>query len=173
MPDSSSPVTEKPVETYPDKPYQPDIDKGGFIPGEIEPDKSMERKAMAVLFIVLLIGIVLFVGLKHRSVVKAQTNYDDIKWARDDWVPPKLELASFRKDGFVVTDLDEVEAGVLIGIPYDTILSMILFKMIDKGYLEEISINPLRVKQVKGLDLSDLPQYEKAYVCCCSRRGIQ
>ena len=150
MPDYSSrpPIGEKPFEEYPGVPYQPD--DGKFDTNRPYKNKSTDRWALLFLFIILTFVTIASVGLKQRSVVKARTTYEEIKWAREDWVPPKLELASFRKDGFVVEDLDEVEAAVLIGIPYNNILSMILYKLIDKGYLEEISTDPLRVRQVKG-----------------------
>jgi len=51
---------------------------------------------------------------------------DQIQWARQDWDPPKIEIASFRKDGTVATGLDAVEIALIIGIPYKRIISVII-----------------------------------------------
>ena len=40
-----------------------------------------------ILFIILTFVTIASVGLKQRSVVKARTTYEEIKWAREDWVP--------------------------------------------------------------------------------------
>jgi hypothetical protein len=48
--------------------------------------------------ITLLMGI-FGVSRKHRSMVRAQSELDMVKWVREDWEPPKIELASFRKKG--------------------------------------------------------------------------
>jgi len=56
-------------------------------------------------------------GRKHSSVMKARETLDQIQWARQDWDPPKIEIASFRKDGTVATGLDAVEIALIIGFP--------------------------------------------------------
>ena len=157
--ESNPPFDENLIDTDPEDPYIPDTGRGGYYSDEFE--KSATRSVLPFLFIIILLGTVLFVGRKHRSAVKARLTQKDIQWARSDWAPPTLEVASFRKDGFVAEDLDDVEAAVLIGIPYNTILTVILYKLIEKGYLEEISTEPLRVRQIKGQDLTGFPQYEK------------
>ena len=151
--DNTPPVINKP-NTHPKRPNDTD-----FI--SPQPNRSAERMTLLIVFLVLILGILLLVGRKHRSMVNARLTYKDVQWARDDWVPPKLEVASFRKDGAVATDLDEAEAGLFIGIPYKTILSVIMYKLFAEGFLEEVSATPLRVKQIKDKDLSSLTEYEK------------
>ncbi|MBW1769837.1 MAG: hypothetical protein JRJ17_01480, partial [Deltaproteobacteria bacterium] len=65
--------------------------------------------------ITLLMGI-FGVSRKHRSMVRAQSELDMVKWVREDWEPPKIELASFRKKGKIAKDLNPIEAGVFIGV---------------------------------------------------------
>ena len=123
--------------------------------------KSSGRTALVVVMLGIFAVTVLAVGKKHRSMVQAQATLDEIQWARDDWEPPKLEIASFRKDGTVAEGLDAVEIALLIGIPYKRILSVILSKLIDQGFLEEISRDPLRVRRIDHPDPSSvLNEYE-------------
>ena len=73
------------------------------------------------------------VGKKHRSHVQAKASLEEVQWARTDWEPPKLEIASFRKDGTIAKDLDSIEAAMFLGVPYQSILAAILAKLIEKG----------------------------------------
>ena len=75
--------------------------------------------------ITLLTGI-FGVSRKHRSMVRAQSELDMVRWVREDWEPPKIELATFRKKGKIAKDLDPIEAGMFIGVPYKQIFSTIL-----------------------------------------------
>lgn len=102
------------------------------------------------------------VSKKHKSVAKARATMDEINWARTDWEPPVLELASFRKDGTVADNLDEIEVALFIGTPYKTILAAVLSKLVAKEYLEEISRDPLKVRRKEhNKSLSDLSVYER------------
>jgi len=86
---------------------------------------------------------------------------DQIQWARQDWDPPKIEIASFRKDGTVATGLDAVEIALIIGIPYKRIISVIISKLVEQGFLEEISEEPLRVRRIEHDNASAvLNEYE-------------
>jgi hypothetical protein len=51
-------------------------------------------------------------------MLRAQAGLDDVRWVRDDWEAPKIELATFRVPGKVCKDLDPVEAAIFIGVPY-------------------------------------------------------
>ena len=105
-------------------------------------------------------GTAIAAGKKHRSIVKAKATLDEILWARDDWEPPKLEIASFRKDGSIADQLNAVEVAFLTGVPYKKILSAMLSKLIKLGFVEEISKNPLVVGRIEHLDTSSLNEYE-------------
>jgi len=105
--------------------------------------------------------IYIIVGRKHSSVMKARETLDQIQWARQDWDPPKIEIASFRKDGTVATGLDAVEIALIIGIPYKRIISVIISKLVEQGFLEEISEEPLRVRRIEHDNASAvLNEYE-------------
>ncbi len=48
-----------------------------------------------IILAVLFAGTLAAVAKKHRSLVAAQSALDQVQWARDDWEPPRLEVASF------------------------------------------------------------------------------
>jgi len=83
--------------------------------------------------------IYIIVGRKHSSVMKARETLDQIQWARQDWDPPKIEIASFRKDGTVATGLDAVEIALIIGIPIRGLFRLLFQNLLEQGFLEEIS----------------------------------
>jgi len=103
---------------------------------------SEGRIILLTILIGLFVMIYIIVGRKHSSVMKARETLDQIQWARQDWDPPKIEIASFRKDGTVATGLDAVEIALIIGIPYKRIISVIISKLVEQGFLEEISEEP-------------------------------
>ena len=123
--------------------------------------ESTDRTGLVVAMCLLFLITVFAVGKKHRSMVKAHETMDQVQWARTDWEPPKVEIATFRKEGFIAEDLDEFEAALFMGVPYKTILSVILSKLVNQGYLEEISPDPLRVRRIDGKPLSELNVYER------------
>jgi len=100
------------------------------------------------------------VGRKHSSVMKARR-----LWIRFNGQAglgsSKIEIASFRKDGTVATGLDAVEIALIIGIPYKRIISVIISKLVEQGFLEEISEEPLRVRRIEHDNASAvLNEYE-------------
>lgn len=95
------------------------------------------RIVLLVILIGLFAGIYMVMGKKYRSVVQAQNTLSQIQWARYDWEPPKLEIASFRKDGTIATGLNAIEIALVIGVPYNQILSIILSKLVDQGFLRK------------------------------------
>lgn len=125
-------------------------------------DKSAGRNVLLIAMGILFLLTIGAVGKKHKSMVKAQATLDQVQWARTDWEPPKLEIASFRKDGTIAENLDEIEVALFLGTPYKTILSAILSKLVALGYLEEVSPDPLRVRRIdQNKPLSDLNDYER------------
>ena len=110
-------------------------------------DESADRSALMYALCALISGYSSRSRQKHRSMIKAHQTLDQVQWARTDWEPPKIEIASFRKEGLIADNLDEFEAALFMGVPYKTILSVILSKLVAQGYLEELSSDPLRVRR--------------------------
>ena len=125
-------------------------------------DESADRSALMYALCALFLVTLLAVGKKHRSMIKAHQTLDQVQWARTDWEPPKIEIASFRKEGLIADNLDEFEAALFMGVPYKTILSVILSKLVAQGYLEELSADPLRVRRTDKIPMSsELNEYER------------
>ncbi len=151
------------------KEYDEDYDSSEEDTGYNEWDRNYEQDsnssgkkvlitALGVLFLVMLVAS----RKKHFSMVKAQSTLDKVNWARTDWEPPKMEIASFRKDGTVAEDLDPIEVALFVGTPYKTILSAILSKLVAQGYLEEVSQDPLKVRRIDhNKSLDELSNYER------------
>jgi len=114
-------------------------------------------------FIFMLFSSLFGVSRKHRSMVRAQSELDEVKWVREDWEPPKIELASFRKKGKIAEDLDPIEAGLFIGVPYKQIFSTILSQLVKQNCLSVLSRDPLMVEVTQPLPIpwSDLGIYEQ------------
>ncbi|MDH5742693.1 MAG: DUF2207 domain-containing protein, partial [Candidatus Aminicenantes bacterium] len=121
------------------------------------------RWTLLIGFIIILLSGIFGVSRKHRSMVRAQSELDEVKWVREDWEPPKIELASFRKPGKIAKDLDPIEAGVFIGVPYKQIFSTILSQLVKRNCIEVVNRDPLRVEVVKPMPIpySDLEPYEQ------------
>lgn len=120
------------------------------------------KKVLLIGLGVLFIFVVAASSKKRFSVSKAQKDLEEVNWARTDWEPPKLEIASFRKDGKVAEDLDPIEVALFMGTSYKTILSAILSKLVAQGFLEEVSKDPIKVRRVDhNKSLSELSNYER------------
>ena len=66
-------------------------------------NKTSARIGLLFAIGILFGGTAIATGKKHRSIVKAKATLDEILWARDDWEPPKLEIASFRRMVLLLT----------------------------------------------------------------------
>ncbi len=118
-----------------------------------------------ILLIVGLLGGVLFLGLvrlKHGDVRAARDARDEVTWTAVDWVPPKIELSTFRKPGKVCKTLSPVEVAFFLELPYKQILSTMLQRLTKAGFLEIVRENPLRVRTLarEAYDASQLEPYE-------------
>ncbi len=129
----------------------------------VEQDGKPSGKTVLIIALGLLfLSSFAAVSKKRSSILKSQANLEQVNWARTDWEPPKLEIASFRKDGTVAEDLDPIEVALFVGTPYKTILSAILSKLVAQGYLEEVSQDPIKVRRIDhNKSLDELSDYER------------
>ena len=97
--------------------YTAPRNNNGYTDGRWQNQYSESADRTGLLFALSLLLIITFiaVGRKHRSMVKAHQTLEQVQWARTDWEPPKIEIASFRKEGLIAEDLDEFEAALLWG----------------------------------------------------------
>ncbi|HPQ40898.1 MAG TPA: DUF2207 domain-containing protein, partial [bacterium] len=129
------------------------------------PGSREERNRMILMVVLSLIGStgIFTAAGKHRSMIRAQAGVDDVTWLRSDWEPPKLEIASYRKDGKIARELDPIEAAVFIGVPYKQIFSTILAQLIAREMLKLETKDPLVVSVPETLPtpLANLGAYER------------
>ena len=73
----------------------------------------------------LLVLTLLLVLRKHKGLARAHATAPDLLWEGSGWEPPRLRVSTFRKAG-KVADLSDVEALVLLGLPFRALLAMVL-----------------------------------------------
>ena len=55
-------------------------------------------------------------------MLKAADGLNDIDWTAEKWIPPRIQLSTFRVKG-KVAELDYIEAGFFLEIPVSRIVS--------------------------------------------------
>ena len=112
-------------------------------------------------FLVLLLGglfcVVPFfiMTVKQNSMLTAQAGIGAVNWEGNEWVPPKVQVGTFRKPGKVASNLTPIEVGVLVGMPIAELLSLILANMERKGLLTVQSSEPLNIKRAPYINTSN------------------
>lgn len=132
-----------------------------------------ERLWAAAIGAIILLAFWFAFRRKHGEVRDALARIDDVSWAKVDWTPPQIELSTFRKPGKVCMDLTPVEVGFFLEIPYRRILSVMLQRLLQAGFLEVIRDEPLLVKVLERhpRDLAKLEDYEHAMVKAAADDG--
>lgn len=95
--------------------------------------------------VMIAVGVIVM-ALKHVSVARAADSVGNIRWERDDWVAPKLQVSTFRKTGKVAEDLDNVEAGVLLEVPFGEVLVVMFRDLARRGFVEIVSLDPVQLR---------------------------
>jgi len=99
-------------------------------------------------FLYLIIGAIpyLFYSNRKAKVIKgAYSEVATLGWLRTDWVPPKIEISTFRKSG-KVAKLDLVEAALLLDYPVNKILTILAEKLKGDGVLNIVSLQPVQIQ---------------------------
>ena len=109
----------------------------------------------------LLLGLaalaLLVAGRKLKGLVRAAATAPDLLWERDDWEPPRLRLSTFRKPG-KVAELTDLEALVLLGLPFQAMLAMLLDRLEQGGrVLRERAEGALRLARAGAEPPEDEP----------------
>lgn len=84
---------------------------------------------------------------KHNSIIRAREGLKVVKWDGDEWVPPKIQVSSFRIKG-KIAKLTDIEALLLIELPLSQIVAMMLKSLEEKKYIEITSEEPLQIKKL-------------------------
>lgn len=86
---------------------------------------------------------------KHVSVARAADSVGQIRWEGNDWVPPRIQVSTFRKEGKIVEDLDNVEIGVLLEVPFGEILTLMVRDLARRGMVEIVSLDPVNLRPTR------------------------
>jgi len=115
---------------------------------------------LAVVFLVV-------IAAKHRSMLAAADGLKDVSWLEADWSPPQIVLSSFRKTG-KIPELEPIEAAVLMGIPFNRILTIMLGVMQSKG---AVRLHEDGVIDVLDASPARLGEYERSLLDCLALDG--
>ena len=95
-------------------------------------------------FIIMSIFHSLYGNLKEIRTKKASEELPKIDWLSVNWVPPKIQVASFRQKG-KIAQLDPPEALLLIGEPPNKIFTKILIDLKEKQAVYIRSYEPFKI----------------------------
>ena len=111
---------------------------------------------------VLAFGLVPFwiITRKHRSMMAAREELSRVSWEGNEWVPPKIQMSTFKKPGEIGKELTALEAAVLSGGQVSQIIALMLKNLEQKGVIHVLSGNPLRIER-KAEGEASLDPYEK------------
>ena len=142
------------------------------VPPNVRPGRAAApRRDRGVLVgrmvMLLLAGGLIAVGffvvvLKHSSLIRAAERLDELKWDRDDWMVPTIELKSFRRNG-KVAKLNAIEVGYLCEMPLKTLTGLMILEMEHRGVLKVLDQDPLKLDPSGRLP-TDATRYHRVSV---------
>ncbi|HTP57754.1 MAG TPA: DUF2207 domain-containing protein, partial [Spirochaetia bacterium] len=82
----------------------------GGQPGQLQaaPRVQLSLPAMGTVFAVLLVAVLLLYVLKARGYGRTMEKVEGIRWAGDNWIPPKLYGGTYQVKGKIAKDLHPV-----------------------------------------------------------------
>ncbi|MCK4533737.1 hypothetical protein KAU39_08110, partial [bacterium] len=132
-----------------------------LFPGSVLAQLPMSLTAFLLIGLVVIVVFIIvpffIMTRKHQSMLVAQAGISKVKWDGDEWVPPKIQVGSFRKKGKIYKDLSALEAGLLLDIPLSVLLGMIIENMERKKLIKIESLDPIRLKRVSEVSISEDP----------------
>ncbi len=69
-----------------------------------------------------------------------------IRWAGDNWIPPKLFGGTYQVKGKIVKDLHPVEVALLLEMPLPRVVAIMLEGLKRQGIIEVVTEDPLQIK---------------------------
>ncbi|MEO0107254.1 MAG: hypothetical protein ABIL46_07995, partial [candidate division WOR-3 bacterium] len=113
---------------------------------EIKPER---RKKFFIPYelIYMLFSIIPYLFYSNKKAEKIKGLYSDVQslqWLRTDWIPPKIEVATFRKSG-KVAKLDLIEAAIFLDYPVNKVFTIIAEKLQKDGILQIVNYNPIKL----------------------------
>ncbi|MGD8979141.1 MAG: hypothetical protein PVH23_03605, partial [candidate division WOR-3 bacterium] len=130
---------------------------------EITPERKKKFSfPYELLYMVLYVVPYLFYSnRKARRMKGAYSEVAGLQWLKKDWIPPKIEVATFRKSG-KVAKLHLIEAAFLLDYSVNKILTILANKLEQNGVIQFTSRKPLIMKVLKRP--TSLRYYESAFL---------
>lgn len=114
--------------------------------------------------VIALSGLGIFVLLpiylmtrKQQSMLRAREGLSAVAWEGDEWVPPKIQLGTFRQKGKICRDLTPLEAGLLLEIPFSRLVGLMAQNLARQDLVTIVSTDPLRLQRREGSGASPDP----------------
>ncbi len=102
--------------------------------------------AAAALFAILVALIALLYWRKSAGFSKSVESVEKIKWAGDNWIPPKLVVGTYQVKGKIPKDLHPVEAALLLEMPLGRAVALMLEGLKRQNIIEVVEEDPLQIK---------------------------
>ncbi len=125
---------------------------------------------MSISFAVLLALIILLYVLKSRGYGKTMEKVEGIKWAGDNWIPPKLFAGTYQVKGKIVKDLHPVEVALLLEMPLQSVVAIMLEGLKRQGIIEVVKEDPLQIKILTARKAEN--EYEEMFLQAFDTKGL-
>ena len=133
------------------------------------PRAQLSLPAMGAVFAVILAAILLLYIAKVRGFGKTMEKVEGIRWAGDNWIPPKLYGGTYEVKGKIVKDLHPVEVALLLEMPLQRVVAIMLEGLKRQGVIEVVSEDPLRIKILTARKAEH--EYEELFLQSFDTRG--
>ena len=126
--------------------------------------------ASAVTLAALLVVVFLLYWLKNRGYGRTMEKVEGIKWAGDNWIPPKLFGGTYSVKGKIVEDLHPVEVALLLEMPLPRVVGIMLEGLKRQGIIEVLSEDPLQIRILTAHKAEH--EYEELFLQSFDTKGL-
>jgi hypothetical protein len=125
---------------------------------------------MSIAFAVLLALVILLYWVKSRGYNATLGKVEGIRWAGDNWIPPKLFAGTYTVKGKVDKDLHPVEVALLLEMPLQKVVAIMLEGLKRQGIIEVVKEDPLQIRILTARKAED--QYEELFLQSFDTNGL-
>ncbi|HYW84649.1 MAG TPA: hypothetical protein VFB30_15410, partial [Spirochaetia bacterium] len=120
-------------------------------------------------FAIVLVAVLLLYILKARGYGRTMEKVEGIRWAGDNWIPPKLYSGTYQVKGKIVKDLHPIEVALLLEMPLQKVVAIMLEGLKRQGVVEVVSEDPLKIKILTARKAEH--EYEELFLQSFDTRG--
>ena len=107
---------------------------------------------------------------KSAGFSKTVENVEKIKWAGDNWIPPKLVVGTYQVKGKMPKDLHPVEVALLLEMPLHRVVALMLEGLKRQGIIEVVKEDPLQIKILTASKAEN--EYEELFLQAFDTEGM-